>query len=240
MHCSPCQNKSLQVGLCLGYTYRRNLIQSNKIWKSEIDSHCESGTQKSNLDIHDDIKCFKRIQLYDFNIIVFIVCPFAFFLHLPLTLCLVGALISGLLSPFSMLITLLMNKTATVIFLSFRTDSSGQTVYTVCNSFCIFWMHYCKETPSCSTFRVITTNVLGVWIFRELYGSYPDDLRSKFVTWIMVALSLAVPYYCDTSWSSCEPRHDKTNKMTVRPAKTQISLGIRPVWSVFAVRSMGS
>ena len=26
-----------------------------------------------------------------------------------------------------------------------------------------------------------------------------------------------------------EPQHDKTNKMTVRPAKTQISLGIRPV-----------
>ena len=29
--------------------------------------------------------------------------------------------------------------------------------------------------------------------------------------------------------------HDKTNKMTVRPAKTQISLGFTPVWSVFAV-----
>ena len=28
-----------------------------------------------------------------------------------------------------------------------------------------------------------------------------------------------------------EPPHDKTNKMTVRLAKTQISLGIRPVWS---------
>ena len=28
-----------------------------------------------------------------------------------------------------------------------------------------------------------------------------------------------------------EPGHDKTNKMSVRPAKTQISLGIRPVWS---------
>ena len=27
------------------------------------------------------------------------------------------------------------------------------------------------------------------------------------------------------------PRHDKTNEMAVRPAKTQISLGIRPVWS---------
>ena len=28
-----------------------------------------------------------------------------------------------------------------------------------------------------------------------------------------------------------EPPHDKTNKMTVRPAKTQISLDIRQVWS---------
>ena len=30
-------------------------------------------------------------------------------------------------------------------------------------------------------------------------------------------------------YSVNEPRHDKTNKVTVRPAKTQISLGIRPV-----------
>ena len=29
---------------------------------------------------------------------------------------------------------------------------------------------------------------------------------------------------------------DKPNKMSVHPAKTQISLGIGPVWSVFAVR----
>ena len=28
-----------------------------------------------------------------------------------------------------------------------------------------------------------------------------------------------------------EPPHDKTNKMIVRPAKTQLNLGIRPVWS---------
>ena len=28
-----------------------------------------------------------------------------------------------------------------------------------------------------------------------------------------------------------EPRQDKINKVAVRPAKTQISLGIRPVWS---------
>ena len=37
-----------------------------------------------------------------------------------------------------------------------------------------------------------------------------------------------------------ELRHDKTNKMTVHPAKTLISLGIRPVSSVFAVHSVGS
>ena len=28
-----------------------------------------------------------------------------------------------------------------------------------------------------------------------------------------------------------EPSHDKTNKVAMRPTKTQISLGIRPVWS---------
>ena len=47
-----------------------------------------------------------------------------------------------------------------------------------------------------------------------------------------------------------EPPHDKTNKMTVRQAKTPISLGIRPVLSesaplpslirVFAGQSIGS
>ena len=31
--------------------------------------------------------------------------------------------------------------------------------------------------------------------------------------------------------SKNKPWHDKTNKMSVRPAKTQINLGIRPVWS---------
>ena len=39
----------------------------------------------------------------------------------------------------------------------------------------------------------------------------------------------------ESEWEKNEPRHDKTNKMTERPAKTQISLGIRPVLSVFAV-----
>ena len=40
-----------------------------------------------------------------------------------------------------------------------------------------------------------------------------------------------------------EPRHDKTNKLSVRPTKTKISLGIRPVWSessLSAWRNRGS
>ena len=40
-----------------------------------------------------------------------------------------------------------------------------------------------------------------------------------------------------------EPPHDKTNKVAVRAAKTQISLGIRPVWSeslLSAWRHLGS
>ena len=42
---------------------------------------------------------------------------------------------------------------------------------------------------------------------------------------------------------SYEPRHDKTNIMAVRPAKTQISLGVCPVWSessLSAWRKLGS
>ena len=40
-----------------------------------------------------------------------------------------------------------------------------------------------------------------------------------------------------------EPPHDKTNNVVVRPAKTQISLGILPVWSessLSAWRNLGS
>ena len=40
-----------------------------------------------------------------------------------------------------------------------------------------------------------------------------------------------------------EPPRDKTNKLSVRLAKTQISLDIRPVWSEFSLsawRKLGS
>ena len=37
--------------------------------------------------------------------------------------------------------------------------------------------------------------------------------------------------FCVSQFFLFELPHDKTNKVTVRPAKTQISLGIHPVWS---------
>ena len=46
--------------------------------------------------------------------------------------------------------------------------------------------------------------------------SYSDEIR--FVD----SMGLSIQF---------EPLHDKTNKISVRPAKTQISLGIRPAWS---------
>ena len=44
---------------------------------------------------------------------------------------------------------------------------------------------------------------------------------------LSLSLSLSGPQCASTY----EPKHDKTNKMSVRPPKAQISLGIRPVWS---------
>ena len=56
------------------------------------------------------------------------------------------------------------------------------------------------------------------------------------ISWIKCCDKLKLNFLSDSS-KRFESPHDKTNKMTVHPAKTQISLGIRPVWSVFAVRT---
>ena len=54
-------------------------------------------------------------------------------------------------------------------------------VYPVCHSVCIVWTHYTIVEPLSSNFRVITTNVLGVRIFRKFtviakYWHLPDKL----------------------------------------------------------------
>ena len=45
--------------------------------------------------------------------------------------------------------------------------SSLIRVYTVCHSVCIVWTHYSTVGSHSSNFRVITTNCLGVRIFRK-------------------------------------------------------------------------
>ena len=47
----------------------------------------------------------------------------------------------------------------------------------------------------------------------------------------MVNLDYNNPYLLLKDGAAYEPRHDKTNKVSVRPAKTQISLGICSVCS---------
>ena len=59
----------------------------------------------------------------------------------------------------------------------------------------------------------------------NIFQSCPQTLH-RFVVQLMFSLCYihCTPYICMYSY---EPRHDKTNKMSVRPSKIQISLGIR-------------
>ena len=48
-----------------------------------------------------------------------------------------------------------------------QSKSSLIRVYTVCHSVCIILTHYSMAEPHSSNFRVITTNILGVRIYRK-------------------------------------------------------------------------
>ena len=66
-------------------------------------------------------------------------------------------------------------------------------------------------------------------LFSHMGQEYPFLWLSE------ICLGLLVSYQGKIAVSNCpsllyEPPHDKTNKMNVRPAKTQISLGIHPVY----------
>ena len=55
-------------------------------------------------------------------------------------------------------------------------------------------------------------------------------LREVFTCPVSLQVTVEQPQ-CPYQTIKYEPQHDKTNKMSVRPTKTQISLGICPVWS---------
>ena len=62
------------------------------------------------------------------------------------------------------------------------------------------------------------------------YGFIDLELPCFHIGYFRTTITL-LQMICKVSYEQYEPWHDKTNKVTVRPAKTQISLGIRPVWS---------
>ena len=85
-----------------------------------------------------------------------------------------------------------------------------------------------------TTFRkILTLDVFPTEIkCHVLRTTYHPPTSTEFV--LLWSSSLLLHYFTVAfrlTASICEPRHDKTNKMSVRPAKTQISLGIRPIWS---------
>ena len=83
-----------------------------------------------------------------------------------------------------------------------------------------------------------------IWVFagRSCYFA-------GFVVRRLICNFVSGQNYCETMQTPLpdveqyEPRHDKTNKVSARRAKIQISLGIRPVWSessLYAWRNLWS
>ena len=58
-----------------------------------------------------------------------------------------------------------------------------------------------------------------------------SGFKGLLLYWSMASCCGKIPEQNNQEALRIEPPRDKTNKMTVRPAKIQISLGIRPVWS---------
>ena len=63
---------------------------------------------------------------------------------------------------------------------------------------------------------------------------------NKYLSWLMKIDYLNIKSYRWQGDTTVEPRHDKTNKMIVRPAKTQISLAYAQSEQSLRLRSMGS
>ena len=77
-------------------------------------------------------------------------------------------------------------------------------------------------------------------IFMSRFGPYlcqnlrhnPSEKTNVFRSvHILLACFRMMLVFLRITSETYEPRHDTTNNVAVRPAKTQISLGIRPVWS---------
>ena len=79
------------------------------------------------------------------------------------------------------------------------------------------------------------------WNFQQIIETTKQAVMIKDVQWTLAVLITGL--YTYKIMIKNEPAHDKPTKWHVRPAKTQISLVIRPVWSeslLSAWRKLGS
>ena len=88
---------------------------------------------------------------------------------------------------------------------------------------CFFWVSS-LNAPMFIVKPLTIQTLISVLTDIVVWQSRPPSKANKIITIFM--------------WMHCkyEPRHDKANKISLRPAKTRISLGIHSVWSVFTVR----
>ena len=69
-------------------------------------------------------------------------------------------------------------------------------------------------------------------LYKILKFCWYDWSSYRWIRLIYIRCNNAWFYLTNGTPISFEPRHDKTNKVSVRPAKNQISLGIHPVFAV--------
>ena len=99
----------------------------------------------------------------------------------------------------------------------------------------------CWATRVSRSLRVSDIATVGIMPSRQWTTKALIRLRGCPSWSTSLLLAYGINKFCyDKAQLRNQPPHDKTNKMTVHPAKTQISLGICQVWSGFAVHSMGS
>ena len=96
------------------------------------------------------------------------------------------------------------------------------------SSYCLFFLPFCVSSMEESYKKVGISGMNRVITYLHKISSFNGFSRTKTPAGPTHTLVF--------NWSYCpykqfEPPHDKTNKMTVHPAKTQISLSIHPVCS---------
>ena len=91
----------------------------------------------------------------------------------------------------------------------------------------------CVTVPLSCSFDFTETQIR--WVFDNLETIFHISPccgnHLRLMLWVLMNTHKLCFYGELDNYLLIEPWHDKTNKMSVRPAKTQISLGIRPVWS---------